>query len=62
MAGPNSTAIEGSPRQVTVVLEFPTREALQGWYDSTEYQDILHLRTDNSEGTVVFADEFVMPA
>lgn len=62
VAGPNSTAIEGSPRQVTVVLEFPTREALQGWYDSTEYQDILHLRTDNSEGTVVFADEFVMPA
>ena len=60
-AGPGSVAVEGNPEPVTVILEFPTREALQGWYDSPEYQQIIHFRTDNSEGTVVFADEFVMP-
>ena len=26
-----------------------------------EYQKIIHHRTDNTEGTMVFADEFVMP-
>jgi uncharacterized protein (DUF1330 family) len=46
---------------VTVVLKFPSMQALQGWYDSPEYREILPLRTDNTEGTVVFADEFVMP-
>jgi uncharacterized protein (DUF1330 family) len=61
VAGPDSTAIEGNPDPITVVLEFPTRDALQGWYDSPEYQAIIHHRTDNSEGSMVFADEFVMP-
>ena len=60
-AGPGSVTVEGNPDPVTVILEFPTREALQGWYDSPEYQEIIHLRTDNSEGFVVFVDEFVMP-
>jgi uncharacterized protein (DUF1330 family) len=60
-AGPGSLAVEGSPEPITVLLEFPTREALQGWYDSPEYQKIVHHRTDNTEGTVVFSDEFVMP-
>ena len=60
VAGPDSVAVEGNPGAVTVVLQFPTREALQGWYDSPEYQEIIHLRTDNTEGTVVFADELVM--
>ena len=61
VAGPDSTAVEGNPHPVTVVLQFPTREALQGWYDSPQYREIIQLRTDNTEGFVVFADEFVMP-
>ena len=61
VAGPDSTPIEGTPDPVTIVLEFPSREALQGWYDSPEYQEIIHLRTDNTEGSMVFADGFVMP-
>jgi uncharacterized protein (DUF1330 family) len=60
-AGPGSTAVEGNPGPITVLLEFPTREALQGWYDSPEYQQIIHFRTDNTDGFVVFADEFVLP-
>ena len=61
VAGPGSEAVEGEPGPVTVVLKFPSKEALRAWYDSPEYQKIIHLRTDNTEGSVVFADEFVMP-
>ena len=61
VAGPGSEGIEGEPGSVTVVLKFPSKEALRAWYDSTEYQDIIHLRTDNSAGILVFADGFVMP-
>ena len=62
VGGPGSTPVEGNPGAVTIVLEFPSREALQGWYDSPEYQEIISLRTDNTEGSIVFADEFVMPS
>ena len=62
MAGPNSTAMEGNPGSVTIVLQFPGREALEGWFKSPEYQEIIHLRTDNTDGFVVFADEFVIPS
>ena len=30
-------------------------------YDSPGYQEIIHLRTDKSEGSLVFAGGFVMP-
>ena len=61
VAGPGSEAIEGTPGPVTVVLKFPSLDAVRGWYQSPEYQEILSLRTDNTEGSVVFADQFVMP-
>ena len=61
VAGEGSEAIEGSPGSVTVVLKFPSKDALRGWYDSAEYQAILHLRTDNTEGGLVFAEQFVLP-
>ena len=61
VAGPGSEAVEGEPGSVTVVVKFPSKDALRAWYDSPEYQEIIHHRTDNTEGTLVFADEFVMP-
>lgn len=45
-----SEAVEGDPGHVTVVLKFPSKEAARKWYDSPEYQEIIGLRTDNSEG------------
>ena len=51
----NSVAIEGDAEHLSVVLKFPDMVALQGWYDSPEYQEIHPLRTDNSEGNVTFA-------
>ncbi len=61
VAGPGSEAVEGEPGSVTVILKFPSKDAMRAWYDSPEYQEIIHHRTDNTEGTLVFADEFVMP-
>jgi uncharacterized protein (DUF1330 family) len=52
----NSVAVEGDSEHLSVVLKFPDMEALQGWYDSPEYQEIHPLRTDNSEGNVTFAN------
>ena len=57
-----SEVVEGKPASVTIVLKFPSMEAARTWYDSPEYRQIVGLRTENSEGFVVFADGFVMPA
>lgn len=51
-----SEAVEGAPGKVTVILKFASREAARGWYESPEYQAIVHLRTDNSTGTVALID------
>ena len=48
--------LEGSPGQVTVVLRFATKAAVEAWYQSPEYQAIKHLRTDNTEGIGVIAE------
>jgi uncharacterized protein (DUF1330 family) len=58
----SSQTIEGAPGQVTVLLRFESREAALAWYESEEYQSVVHLRTDNSEGTAVLCDGFVMPS
>ncbi|MDA1258152.1 MAG: DUF1330 domain-containing protein [Chloroflexi bacterium] len=60
-ADAESEAIEGQPRKVTVILRFPSKEAAHAWHSSDEYVKIMHLRTDNTEGVVILADEFVMP-
>ena len=39
---------------VTIVLRFSSKEAARTWYDSPEYQAIVGLRTDNTDGFVVF--------
>ncbi len=61
VAGPGSEAVEGDPKPVTVVVKFPSKDTLRAWYDSPEYQAIIHHRLDNTEGMMVFADEFKMP-
>jgi uncharacterized protein (DUF1330 family) len=56
-----SRALEGEPNHVTVILEFVSEQAALAWYASPEYQAIVHLRTDNSEGTVVLVDKWEPP-
>ena len=52
----DSELLEGSPGQVTVVLRFASKAAARAWYESPEYQAIIHLRTDNIEGIGVIAE------
>lgn len=52
----DSELLEGSAGQVTVVLRFATRSAAKAWYESPEYQAILPLRTDSTEGIGVIAE------
>jgi uncharacterized protein (DUF1330 family) len=52
----DSDLLEGSAGEVTVVLRFPSKAAAKAWYDSPEYQAIIHLRTDSSEGVGVIAE------
>ena len=53
--------IEGAAGKSTIILKFPSKAALHEWYNSSEYQDIITHRTDNSEGMMVFVDEFALP-
>jgi uncharacterized protein (DUF1330 family) len=39
-----------------VVIEFPDRESAHAWYASPQYQAILCLRTDNSDGDAFIVD------
>jgi uncharacterized protein (DUF1330 family) len=39
-----------------IIIEFPDRQHVHGWYNSPAYRAILALRTDNSEADVVFVD------
>ena len=57
----DSEVVEGEPAHTTVILRFPSKEAARHWYRSDEYQKIVDLRRDNSAGSIVFLDEFVMP-
>ncbi|GAB3817833.1 DUF1330 domain-containing protein [Kribbella italica] len=48
--------LEGVWAGALIVIEFPGYEAARGWYDSAAYQEILPLRTDNSEGVTMLVE------
>lgn len=54
--GSEIEVIEGAWPGHLIVIGFPDRESARGWYRSPAYQEILSLRTDNSEGDVIFVD------
>jgi uncharacterized protein (DUF1330 family) len=56
-AGGKFTVLEGQwPHSRTVIIEFPTREAAEAWYNSAEYQKIIGLRHKSSNGNLVILD------
>jgi uncharacterized protein (DUF1330 family) len=62
VVGHSDVISEGEPQAQTIVLEFESLEVAQNWYNSPEYQAIINLRLDASEGGFgVFAEQFVMP-
>ncbi|HXV24857.1 MAG TPA: DUF1330 domain-containing protein [Alphaproteobacteria bacterium] len=55
--GGRLTVIEGEwPHPQLVVIEFPSREAAEGWYQSPAYQKLLPLRLNSSVGNFIIVD------
>lgn len=48
--------IEGAWDGALIVIEFPDYASARGWYDSPAYREILHLRTDNSDGVAMLVE------
>jgi uncharacterized protein (DUF1330 family) len=48
--------LEGNWTGDLIIIEFPDRERARGWYASHDYRAIARLRTDNSEGELIFID------
>lgn len=42
--------------QLSVIVEFPTMEALRGWYDSADYAEAFTVRTDALERRLLFVE------
>ena len=54
--GANAEVLEGSWPGDLIIVEFPDREQASAWYTSPAYQQILPLRTENSDSTVILVD------
>ena len=48
--------VEGTWPGHLIVIEFPDRGRASAWYNSGAYQEIVALRTDNSESDVIMVD------
>jgi len=50
-------ALEGTPEfSRVVVVEFPSVDAVKSFYNDSDYQRIIPLRTDNAQGTLIVAE------
>jgi uncharacterized protein (DUF1330 family) len=58
--GGNLKLLEGEwPHPRLVIIEFPSREAAEGWYNSPQYQKVIGLRHKSSVGNLVIAENQV---
>ena len=57
--GGYTTQLEGqSQGDRNVVIEFPSREMAEAWYNSQAYQTIISHRTNNSTGSLILVDGY----
>lgn len=54
--GGNMKVLEGELPGDLIVIAFPDRRSAEDWYASPAYQEILPLRTNNSDGVAVLID------
>jgi uncharacterized protein (DUF1330 family) len=54
--GATAEVLEGDWHGSVVILEFPDLDHARAWYNSPDYQQILPLRTENSDTTVILVD------
>jgi len=44
--------------QIAAVFRFPSLDALEGWYGSPEYQNLIALREESAEMNIIALQEF----
>jgi uncharacterized protein (DUF1330 family) len=54
--GAQAEMVEGVDPGTLIVIEFPDRARARAWYESPAYQEILPLRTENSDSTTFFVE------
>jgi uncharacterized protein (DUF1330 family) len=56
-AGGKARVLEGQwEHPGTVIVEFPSRESAERWYESAPYQKIIGLRLKSTSGSMVILD------
>jgi uncharacterized protein (DUF1330 family) len=56
--GPIANVIEGEPHKFLAVVEFPSIQIAETWFNSKEYQDIIDMRLASTEGWLVITNQF----
>jgi uncharacterized protein (DUF1330 family) len=51
----NVNIIEGQPCPRIIIVEFESEAAALGWYNSPEYQEIIAMRLESTQGWMVIA-------
>jgi uncharacterized protein (DUF1330 family) len=54
--GGEKDVVEGSWNGDLILIEFPDLDAVRGWWNSPEYLEIKHLRTDHMAADIVLFD------
>ncbi len=54
--GGEKDVVEGSWDGDLILIEFPSLEAVRGWWDSPGYRAVKHLRTDHMVADIVHFD------
>ena len=49
----NPRALEGHPKTMNAIIEFPSEEAVDGFYNDPEYQSFIHLRHRSTANTTM---------
>ncbi len=57
-----ATAVEGKPKSVMAIAEFPSLADAQRFYNSPEYTAAKRFRIDSTEGSVVITEGFSPPS
>ena len=52
--------LEGIPRTMNAIVEFPSEKAVDNFYNDPEYQSFIHLRHDSTSNcTMIMLKQFV---
>jgi uncharacterized protein (DUF1330 family) len=59
---PNAIAVEGYPKTMNAIIEFPSEQAVWNCYNDPEYEAIKHLRISSTANcTMLIVKEFTQP-